>query len=556
MKNSKSTLALFFSLALLLSSCTLNNMVNKYNTVSFDVKPKQIEVHGGKIAIELEVTFPEKYFGKTASATFKAMLGDGNSEMVSFKEITLQGESISSNGITIGYVTGGKFTYSDEIDYNENMLDHNLYASANATVGKQSKELGIVKIADGVMATSTLVQDSEISAVANHNYEVETILDHTATIYFTVNQSNVRYSQKSSDEIKKLKEFAKLGYKTHSIEIASFASPEGSLDVNDKVSSNRERSTYRYAQQLMRQLKVDGANDESIYVKMSKGEDWNGFDNLVRSSSMKDKNKILNIVKNQKDPQKREESIRDMAEIYDALEDDVLPKLRKATIMLKVYEPKKTQEEIANLSTSNPSELDIKELLYSATLTNNVSTKENIYKAATELFANDFRAYNNLACLNLNKGDLEKANMYLEQASTKTSNASEVVENYGIIAAQKGNLEKAQTLYSQSNANSINKGILELRLGNYASATNKLKGKDFNSILAQLLNGNNSMYTQDKSAFGNYLNAIVSQRAGNNAKAIEHLSKSVSDKNLKVRASKDIEFKNLNANSDFMNLIK
>lgn len=556
MKNSKSTLALFFSLVLLLSSCTLNNMVNKYNTVSFEVKPKQVEVHGGKIAIELEVTFPEKYFGKTASATFKAMLGNGDSEMVSFKEITLQGESISSNGITIGYVTGGKFTYSDEIDYNEGMLDHNLYASANATVGKQSKELGIVKIADGVMATSTLVQDSEISAVANHNYEEETILNHTATIYFTVNQSNVRYSQKSSDEIKKLKEFAKLGYKTHSIEITSFASPEGSLDINDKVSSNREKSTYRYAQQLMRQLKVDGAKDESKYVKMSKGEDWNGFDNLVRSSSMKDKNKILNIVKNQKDPQKREESIRDMAEIYDALEEDVLPKLRKATITLKVYEPKKTQEEIANLSTSDPSKLDIKELLYSATLTNDASTKENIYKSATELFANDYRAYNNLACLSLDNGDLEKANMYLEQASTKTSNASEVLENYGIIAAQKGNLEKAQTLYSQSNANSINKGILEIRLGNYASATNKLKGKDFNSVLAQVLNGNNSMYTLDKSTHGNYLNAIVSQRAGNNSKTIEYLSKSVSNKDLKVKAGKDIEFKNLSSNSDFMNLVK
>ena len=556
MKNSKSTLALFFSLVLLLSSCTLNNMVNKYNTVSFDVKPKQVEVHGGKIAIELEVTFPEKYFGKTASATFKAMLGNGDSEMVSFKEITLQGESISSNGITIGYVTGGKFTYSDEIDYNEGMLDHNLYASANATVGKQSKELGIVKIADGVMATSTLVQDSEISAVANHNYEEETILNHTATIYFTVNQSNVRYSQKSSDEIKKLKEFAKLGYKTHSIEITSFASPEGSLDINDKVSSNREKSTYRYAQQLMRQLKVDGAKDQSKYVKMSKGEDWNGFDNLVRSSSMKDKNKILNIVKNQKDPQKREESIRDMAEIYDALEEDVLPKLRKATITLKVYEPKKTQEEIANLSTSDPSKLDIKELLYSATLTNDASTKENIYKSATELFANDYRAYNNLACLSLDNGDLEKANMYLEQASTRTSNASEVLENYGIIAAQKGNLEKAQTLYSQSNANSINKGILEIRLGNYASATNKLKGKDFNSVLAQVLYGNNSMYTLDKSTHGNYLNAIVSQRAGNNTKAIEYLSKSVSNKDLKERTGKDIEFKNLSSNSDFMNLVK
>ena len=77
---------------------------------------------------------------------------------------------------------------------------------------------------------------------------------------------------------------------------------------------------------------------------------------------MQDKNKVLNIVRNQNDPQKREEAIRDMAEIYDALEDDVLPKLRKATITLRAYEPKKTDEEIAALASENPAELDNKEL--------------------------------------------------------------------------------------------------------------------------------------------------------------------------------------------------
>ena len=82
--------------------------------------------------------------------------------------------------------------------------------------------------------------------------------------------------------------------------------------------------------------------------------------------SLKDKRKVLNIVRNQKDPQKREEAIRDMAEIYDAIENDVLPKLRKATITLRVYEPKKTEEDIVSLSIEDPSQLDIKEMLFAA----------------------------------------------------------------------------------------------------------------------------------------------------------------------------------------------
>ena len=160
-----------------------------------------------------------------------------------------------------------------------------------------------------------------------------------------------------------MKEFAKLGYETKNIEISSYASPEGTLDINDKVSDNRSESTFNYAKRLMKKLKIEGANNNDLYIKSSKGEDWAGFNKLVNSSDMKDKSKVLNIVRNQKDPQKREEAIRDMAEIYDAIEDDVLPKLRKATITLRVYEPKKTEEDIVSLSIADPSQLDIKEML-------------------------------------------------------------------------------------------------------------------------------------------------------------------------------------------------
>ena len=150
------------------------------------------------------------------------------------------------------------------------MFTADLFATATASLNDKSKSLGTKKIADGVMATATRVAKEEIPAIAYHTYEKETILEETATIYFSVNQSNVRYSQKSSDDMKRLKDFAKLGYSTKNIEISSFASPEGTLDINDKVSDNRAKSTFNYAKQLLRNLKVDGARNNDLYVKSSK----------------------------------------------------------------------------------------------------------------------------------------------------------------------------------------------------------------------------------------------------------------------------------------------
>lgn len=538
------------------SSCGLETMVSKFNTVDFQVKPTQVEVHGGKIAIELEVTIPEKYFAKNASADFRAMLSDGvdSENKHYFKSITIQGEKISADGITIGYVTGGKFDYTAEIDYDESMFAYGLYATAKATINDNSKELGAIKIADGVMATATRVQDNETAKVSAHNYEKETILEKSATIYFTVNQSNVRYSQKSSSEIKELKEFAKLGYKTKNIEISSFASPEGTLDINDKVSDNRSKSTFNYAKSLMRKIKIDGYNNNDMYLNTSVGEDWNGFNNLVQSSKMKDKSKVLNVVRNQKDPQKREEAIRDMSEIYDAIENDVLPKLRKATITIRSYQPKKSDAEIAELAIADPSKLDIKELLYAAQSNTDNSVKTTLYNMINTLFPADYRANNNLASMAIEANNISSAKQYLDKANSISPNQEDILENYGIIAARENDLQKATTFYNQSNANDLNKGILNIKTGNYSSAASQLKGDGFNAVLARTMNGDNSKLTSDKSAHGNYLNAVVSARKGNKAETLNYLKKAITNDQLKSQAKQDIEFKAYQADSEFLGL--
>ena len=156
-------LPLIFSLILLISSCGLDSMISKFNTINFTVTPTQVEVHGGNIDIELEVKIPEKYFQKTAEADFRAMLApSADSETkVFFDPVKLQGEKISSNGKTIGYITGGQFTYKSTLKYSEEMADYDLFATAIATMNDNSKSLGAVKVAEGVMATATRVKDSE-----------------------------------------------------------------------------------------------------------------------------------------------------------------------------------------------------------------------------------------------------------------------------------------------------------------------------------------------------------------------------------------------------------
>ena len=193
-------------------------MTSKYDTVLYTATPPILQVHAGKVALQIDGNIPEKYIHKNATVDLTPVLKSKDKE-TSFKTITLQGEEASDGQTTIPYISGGGFTYKDEISYSSDMMDSELEIKAVAKLKDDAEPLGPVSIAKGVIATSQRVQNTEDIAIANHGYEKETILSEFATIYFLVNQSLIRTSEKSDEDIEKLKEFAQLGYKTHSIEI-------------------------------------------------------------------------------------------------------------------------------------------------------------------------------------------------------------------------------------------------------------------------------------------------------------------------------------------------
>ena len=537
----------------LLSSCGLSNMSSKFETVSINVTPPTLQVHAGKVGVTIDASFPEKYFAKSSTIEFVPVLMSTDGEH-KFKPITVQGEEASGGEATIFYATGGRFSYKDEIKYSESMVESTLELRA---IGK-SKDKELVfdsrKIADGVLATSTRVQNTEDLAFAKSNYEKETILEKSAIIYFLVNQSNIRTTEKSDDDIKKLEEFASKGNKTHSIEVKSFASPEGSVDLNDNVSDKRAASTLRYVKKLLKKVKLDGVNNNELYVEKSEGEDWEGFNKLMRNSEIKDRRRITKIVNSVEDLEKREQAIRDMTEIYDAIEKDVLPQLRKAKITVRSFEPKKTDTEISELAQTNPAELDVKELLYSASLTDDNDGKIAILNKASEIH-NDWRGYNNVACLLLESGNINEAKKYLKKAEKLNTNSANIQNNKAVIAAWDGDLSRAKKLYTKSTTQK-NKALLDLRTANYKKASRFFKNKkSHNATLAKMLNGKNST-CNDKTAACDYLNAISYARSANQDMLIKSL-KSAIDKNnnYKKEAKSDLEFINYRKNEKFQNLI-
>jgi len=307
---------------------------------------------------------------------------------------------------------------------------------------------------------------------------------------------------------------------------------------------------------------------EVNYVLNARGEDWDGFLGSVEKSGIKDKNVILNVVRSQKDLKQREQEIRNMTVIYKEIEDAILPPLRRAEITVSCYEPKRTDQEIAMLSTSAPDSLDLKELIYAATLTQDMGTKLAIYKAAARLYPSDWKPYANIGYVELANGNLDEAGNNLDKANTLSPNNPIVLNNLGALAAKKGDDAAAKSFYSQAKGKGVdvsyNSGILQIKDGNYSGALTSFGNKtcNYNVALAQVLSSklteaakNLECAPQNAEVF--YLLAVVSARQNNAAKVNEYLRKAIAaDGAYKAQAAADREFLKYFSSADFQAVVK
>ena len=557
-------LPLLMALVVALSSC--NKKMGELSSDYFTTTPQVLEAVAGKVPVTINGKFPEKYFNKKAVVEVTPVLRWNGGEAKG-QPAVFQGEKVEGNDQTISYKVGGNYTMKTSFDYVPEMAKSELYLEFKATIGKKVVTIPAVKIADGVISTSELVENTLQSAnPANGDDAFQRIIKekHNANIMFLIQQANIRAS-----ELKTAKEFNKevaevneaANKKISNIEVSAYASPDGGVKLNTGLAENRESNTTKMLSKDLKKAKVDAPIDSKYTA-----QDWEGFQELVSKSNIQDKELILRVLSMYQDPEQREQEIKNISSVYKTLADEILPQLRRSRLTLNYEIIGKSDDEIASLAASNPKELTLEELLYAATLTNDNGKKEVIYTKATELFPNDYRAFNNLGKLAYQAGNIDKAESYLKKAANIQA-APEVNMNLGLVALAKGDKNAAEAyLGKAAGAKELGEtlGNLYIAQGQYERAVNSFGDAKTNSAaLAQILakdynKAKNTLANIEKpDAYTDYLMAVLGARTNNQSMLTSSLKNAVAkDSSLAKKAATDLEFAKYFTNSDFMNIIK
>lgn len=535
-----------------LTSC---KKLGELSADNFTVTPTPLEAVAGQVSATIDGKFPEKYMKKKAVVTVTPVLkyegGEAKGESATF-----QGEKVQGNDQTIAYKAGGTYTMKSVFDFVPAMLQSDLYLQFDAKVGKKTVTVPEVKVGYGVVATSQLLQNTLASvqpSLAADAYQRIIAEKQEANIKFLIEQAKLRDSELNSDNVKAfvamMKEIndAKETRALKNIEISAYASPDGALDLNTRLAEQRQDNTDKYLQKEMKKIEMEGQVDTKYTA-----EDWDGFQELVSQSNIQDKDVILRVLSMYKDPEERETQIKNMSAVFNELAETILPELRRARLTMNYEIIGRSDEQIVSQFSSDASQLSVEELLYGANLST-VSDKEAWYQKTSQLYPNDYRAYNNLGMLAYQKGDMSAAENYFNKAKSLKTDAPEVNANLALIELGKGNVSAAETnLGKAAGAQGFNEAnaALNIAKGSYQQAASAANGvKSNTAALAQILNkdyaGAKSTLegVAKKDAYTSYLLAIVAARTNDAAGVNSNLKDAVSkDSSLKDRAAKDLEF--------------
>ncbi len=570
----------------------IKKMADNFDDVQLNSVPDPLEEVGDSVEVTIKGTFPPKYFAKNAVMCFTPVLKYEGGE-TAFETINFKGEDVEGEGTMISWANGGSFTYTKKVPYDPAMnnseltvtpvvyrYDGEVYSSCDAAANQSKSYMADErKLADGVINTSKLLRHSEVVAFAPDGYEKVTISTQQAGIYFQVNLSNLnmRLPLNKDAANKELLEGMisdmEKGWVVKDITIDGWASPEGEETFNEGLSQRRAESAAKYVKKKIKKaarknehIEKDAA-DNIDFILTANGPDWNGFMQAVEASDIKDKNAMINVI-NSAEASQKEAEIRNMILIYPELERDILPPLRRAVIDVNCFEPKRTEAQIAEYSTSHPDSLSLNELMYAATLTDDLTTKKQIYANTMERYPKCWRAKVNAAAIELEMGNVDEARTLLDEAAEINDNSYELANNLGNLYAKTGDYGKAEEFYLKSEElggdENYNLGIVYIYKGDYAAAVNRLSGYscDFNLGLAQLLNkdftgaGNTFACVDPQDADTYYLRAVAAARQDDKAKTLEFLGNAIkANASLKDKARMDREFLKYYPEADFQALV-
>ena len=506
--------------------------------------PAVLECVAGNIDPTVTVTYPANYFHPKAilEVTPVIVYDGGEAKMA---PLMYQGEKVKDNYKVVPKA-GGTVTEKLHFNFVDGMEQSHLELRGVASYKGKSIKLPTKKVADGVNTTYMMVKAGGQVPMKADGYEA--ILKQTAEgqILYKVNSAEVQTKQLKGESIKNfqnaLDEIKNNERKTLvGTEVVAYASPEGGQKLNQKLSDNRSKTADKAWDKIVKGKEVTDPEVRSI------GQDWEGFQELVQNSDIRDKDLILRVLSMYSDPAVRESEIKNMSSVYTELKNDILPELRRARFIANVEFKNYTADELVKMIDDDIDVLDEPALLHAATLVNDLDKKVKLYNKAINKYDSDAARFN-LGTAYLNAGDLNNAAKAFANVETKDADLNNAL---GVIALRKGDYDTASSYFKKAGTDvaKANQGVIDILSGNYDKAVENLKdapGCCNNTVLAYLLTNQldkAKAAAHCKDANVTYLKAVIAARQGNTAEVKANLDElAKQNKALADKAAKDVEF--------------
>lgn len=571
MKRLKLNLLAFAALgALILSGCGgVDKMKQLPEGFVLKVTPNPLEVHGTMVKGTIEGTIPPKYFNKQAKVEITPVLVYQGGELALPVKV-LQGQDVKENNQVISFDAGGSFKHEVGFEYKDAMIKSDLELRfVIIHKGKQIPFDAPQKIGVGVIATPRLVEFKAKPIMLKDKYVRVTTKETEAQINYVIQRSDLRKSELTKAEIAAMEKFiaetvAEQDKQLKGVKVSSYASPDGPEKLNDKLSKDRGKTAEKWLADVFKKNKVQGKPSDFVTTEVT-AEDWDGFQKLVQASNIQDKELILRVLSMYSDPVVREKEIRNMSKVFKVLAEKVLPELRRSRMIAKVDKVGYSDEQLKEMvQANNMDNLKIDEILYAATLFNDMDTKLKVYQKAADLH-NEVRAFNNVAYVAILKGDAATAKTAIDKAMALDPNNAVVKNNKACVLVMEGKYDEAESIFlGATNAGpevKENLGAFAIMKGNYPAAVEYLGGTDsFNQGLAMLLTGKTeaarNTFKKLDSAKAFYGLAIIGARTQDENTLLTNLRTAVGkDAALKARAKVDLEFRNYFQNDAFKAIV-
>lgn len=563
----KLTLALAI-VSLTVSSCNcFKKMAKNGDDTSLTCTPEMLVLNNGTVSADITATFPVKYFNPKAIIKVTPVMVFAEGEIAGAPKF-FQGSKVQENYTTVDKKLGGSYTMHVEFPYDERMQISELqlrieakcaagdeFTLVNANTGEivKAKELeknpAIVRECGLVVArgVNTLQQelayDEAMTALPSDYKRITTEVDK-AEILYAINRATVTDKALKNADLSAFKanvdENLKNDRATQHIAVKGYASPDGPMKFNDKLSKERSESGDKVIAKL---LKESGLSiDVAAY-----GEDWEGFQELVRASNIKDKELILQVLSMYSSSTQREEEIKNMASVFDELKKEVLPQLRRALVVNSTdIEGKSNAEMMALVNAGKLDELNLNELLFIAeSVADDDATKLAVLSHAARKY-DDARAYNNLGIVLTKTGREAEALECFQKAARLGESSPALNSNMALANLANGNIAEAEK-YARG-ADAKTKSLVAAAQGEYNAAAKQLEGK--NAAIANTLNKDYAAakraIAKDASAEADYLRAVIASEQGDLKTAEAQLRSAVKkDASLAKKAARDAHFRSL-----------